>query len=331
MNLRRILVVEGAAKTIGDIPHEVAEAASALGYLEGLQRVVGEYKPAAAKRQPVDGVNTSDESMTAFRLFAAAMIEGSRSATFATVRALYLHDAASGMAKQNGNQPDLQVRLNRSALGILEEVPSNERVDDWWTVYEKVYVGLSEAGHIAFDETTYRAVLNSMASNGSKDTAGRRAFLAEWLVGQGRSVEAVEVLNPVEADTCSAPNQVERARGLLVKLRGSTVAPPVVPPQPQVVRRGRGSSRERRLAHRKKGGGTTEGGDGSDEPHPLIRHHVWYNVVGGTFIRTRRDNVVAPTHDYSKRASNRWCFFVCFFCLKMVYCSYYEKTFNFRV
>ncbi len=304
MKLREILVVEGLTRNMGELLSSVVEAVSAIGYLEGMRLVIEEYKPAAAKRQPLDGVNVSEESVRAFRAFSGAMTALAEGCHIPVVQALYLHDAASGLSRGNGNLPDQQVELNRHALLVLGGVSSVLRGDDWWCVYEKVMVGLMEAGHVAFNEDVFRSIIESMKKNHAKDAAGRQAHLAERLAEQDRLDEAIEVLASVEGDTYSAPNQRGYALGLLERYRAVAVT-----------RRGTGTSRERRApSRRKKGSGATKEGD--PEPPPIIRHRAWYGTIGGTFISTRRDNVVVPTHDLLQKSIKLLVLFCLFFLFK---------------
>lgn len=214
--LRRVLDVKGVVKTWAEVPLKVQEMAADCGYLEGMQNVICRYKPAAALRQLVDEVNVNSESVRRFREFACYSIVFSANLELdVPVKAVLLHHAASGYARRNGNKPNEQFVMNLTALNLLETVPSDFRDDDWLVVWEKVSVGLMEAGHKRFDEAVYLKIVESMTRNCSSNTAGRREFLARWYVQQRRFEKAIEVLVPVREDDYSAPNQRDRAVAFL--------------------------------------------------------------------------------------------------------------------
>ncbi len=219
MKLREILVAEGAAKTTDELSNDVIVAAQRLGYFDGLWLVVAEYKKAAAMRRAVEGVNESGESVGLFVRFATKSRDLAANLDMnPVVRALLLHNAACALSKYNGNRSGDQKFYNAQAKGVLSLVDETLRNDDWQCVHEKVMIGLYEAGHLPFIEERYRAVLENMSTNGSKDTAGRRHFLARKLVEQGRFIDAKDVLVPVTTDTTSAPNQVKQAVELLAEV-----------------------------------------------------------------------------------------------------------------
>lgn len=217
--LRRLLVVEGLSKTWAEVLPEDQEVATDCGYLEGLQNVVCRYKPAAALCQLTGEQNANTESVRRFKEFANySLVFSTNLELDVPVKALLVHNAASGYARGNGNKPGEQWALNLMALNLLETVPAHLRDDDWSFVWEKVSVGLMEAGHTTFNEEVYLRVIESMTDNRSKDTAGRRYFLAHRYNQQMRFAGAINMLVSVREDDYSAPNQRERALSLLDKM-----------------------------------------------------------------------------------------------------------------
>lgn len=222
ITLRELIQAEGAAKTLDELSSEVVVAAEACGYSEGMTLVITRYKPYAARRYSAknfgqNNENLDPQSVQDFRWLAGSFEEtASLHDGKPVIKALHLHNAASCTAKVNGNVPEEQKRYNLEALRILQSVPEADRNDDWQVVYEKIYFGLTEAGHIPFDQAQCEAIINAMPGK-SKDLAGRRAFLAQKWAQAGNLDEAIRVLLPVESDTHSAPNQVESAKKLLEK------------------------------------------------------------------------------------------------------------------
>lgn len=223
ITLRDLIQAEGVTTTTDSIPTEVVEAAERYKYAEGMRLVIQGYKPLAkrrfeAKRFSKNGENLDRESVEGFRelgkMFAVSAILLSRICP--VTEALLLHNAALCMSKGNGNQPERQKVFNLDALAKLESVPEVERDDDWQVVFEKVFFGLSEAGHIEFDAIRYEATIKAMPAN-STDLASRRTFLARKWVQAGNLDEAIRVLLPVGSDVYSAPSQIESAKKLLEK------------------------------------------------------------------------------------------------------------------
>lgn len=218
--LRHVLRVEGVAQTWQEVPREICQDALDIGYEAGLSLVINMYKPAAKERVAPAGENTNERSVVKFRAFARACEALAADATRPTVaRALLLHDAASALSRMNGNTPFMQKIHNLNAMELLESIPPQHRDDDWWCVWEKVVVGLMENGHKDFDPALYEDVIESMEAHHSKDTAGRRAYMARWHEQQGDLARAIAVLEPVERDGYSAPNQRDLAITLLAELR----------------------------------------------------------------------------------------------------------------
>lgn len=211
ITLRQILAAEGTYSSCSEIPSDILHAAYLKEYEDGLSAVVAVYKTAARLRKKVDGLNFNPDSVAMFRTFARSCENIPHEDMSAVVCALYVHNAASAFANGNGNLPQRQRELNEEALGILNLVLADQRDDDWAVVWEKVVVGLMEAGHMEFDEEKYRQLIASMERGRSKDTAGRKLFYAKWLAKNGRGMEAIDLLTPVRNDTFSAPNQVKEA------------------------------------------------------------------------------------------------------------------------
>ena len=231
-----VLRWEGQAKFAEDIPWEVQDKARELGYADGLQDVIKKYKAAARLRQMDGGVNINAESKQMFLEFAETQV-GRSNVMFRhlpAIRALFAHNGASALAKQNANWPDEQEALNLEARKILEKVPPNSARDvTWWAVYCKVMVGLVENGSVPFKECDYLLILSQMTEHRAKDTAGRREWLARRYVGESRRDEAIEILTPVCADDYSAPNQRERAMVLLREIAPDRIEPDFTPTDPK--------------------------------------------------------------------------------------------------
>lgn len=233
-NLVSLLQIEGAATDQEDLDARLKEAgrltayAIMSGYYDAMLAVVELYKPARAKRELVDGVNVNEESVAAFRACADRFFEiiDQMPIVPSIVKALVMHNAASCLAAGNGNKPGDQAVLNESALTTLHAVwggdPSVRDSADWHAVYAKVGSGLYEHGARIFDETVYRGLIDTMERIGSKDAAGRRLFLAKWLMSQGRIKDAIMAVHPVtEDDYVSAQNQIAEARAYLDQLMQS--------------------------------------------------------------------------------------------------------------
>jgi len=300
VTLRDLIQAEGAAKSLDELSPEVVVAAKACGYDEAMRLVVKDYKSAAKRRNEANDFGPNRENLDIvsgmeFRRLSKSFGIGAllRSGVGPIpVRALYLHNAASCMAKGNGNRPERQAELNREALKLLESVPEADRDDDWRAVFEKVYFGLSEAGHITFDADRFEATIKGMPEN-SKDKAGRLAFLAEKLAEAGDLVEAIEILEPTTEDRFSAPNQVERAQKLLAQYRQQKATAVNICTV-------RGTTRE----HRAESAKDKTGDKDSSEDHHPIRLRDRCGVVGGMFLKHLKEGtVVAPTYNTFKRAS----------------------------
>lgn len=208
MGLREIIVWEGKASSMLDIPVEVLKEAQGLGYLTGLTAVLDLYKPGAKLRKKEGDINVNPTSLRFFHCFVEASELLAELATSPVVQALLLHGGASGSSAGNGNtgrQPSLNIRARQ----ILLDVPKSEQSDDWWCVYEKVSVGLFESGAIEFDEAEFLRIIESMHNGRSKDTAGRRVFLARRYISESRWDDALALLEVGILDDYSAPNQKE--------------------------------------------------------------------------------------------------------------------------
>ena len=228
INLREILQWQAKIPAKGEIPAEVLW--SNQWYASTFIWVIGWYKLAATKREMKDGANVNPESLDMFQQFAlrgemegAMLAAANRDWVPAAIAALVWHDAASGWASHNGGQPRRQMRLNRKALRLLEQVPESERDDDWACVWEKVTVGLNESPMGKFDPRLQLRIIASMSGR-SKDEAGRREFLARHYLVQHQVDEAIFILTPVENDSTSDPTQKQRALTLLHQLQGKQPA-----------------------------------------------------------------------------------------------------------
>lgn len=193
------------------------------GVYKGLEAVITLYKPAAQARV-VDGVNVNKTSVSMFQECADMLIKIAEKLPDGPFKAWMLHDAASCLARHNGNKPDDQEKFNRAAvemlLGYNEMEQGNVFEDpDWRVVYAKAAAGLYEMGAHTFVEGPYRKLIAMLEVDGSKDGAGRRMHLAMWLVVMGRLEDAIEALRPV-ADPAyeGAPNQIREARAYLSQL-----------------------------------------------------------------------------------------------------------------
>ncbi|SRR3989339_1411817 len=220
--LRWLIQQEGALQKFVYASPEVLTVSAVLGYQEGLNLVLDLYKPAGKCRKVVNGLNVHAGSLQYYISFIQACEDATSRVTNPVIKALLLHNAGSASAPHSGNT-GRQVELNRRAYGILHGFPELEQDDDWWAVYEKVAVGLYESGAISFDEADYRKIIASMTGR-SKDEAGRRRFLADWLDERGRHDEALVVLNPVKTDITSDPTQINLALELLKKLTPGIMA-----------------------------------------------------------------------------------------------------------
>ncbi len=231
-NLASLLVIEGQATDEGDLNVRLKQAgldeySIDCGCSAAMVAVVRHYKPAAALRQlDEQGMNTSVASVHRFQFCSRLLMDMVSRVGNSVVKALIVHNAASCMSISNGCMPRAQRGLNNSALSILDSVargPGYEHGEVNWTiVWAKVSAGLYEAGHMDMHEMSYMAVTDMMEVVQSKDTAGRRLFLAKWLMSQGRQYDAIKALEPVEAEGyVSAPNQISAALGYLAELRGT--------------------------------------------------------------------------------------------------------------
>lgn len=229
-NLASLLIIEGEATDQSDLDLRLGSAglytfAIDVGYYDAMVAVINRYKPAARMRQlNPEGFNLSGESVAAFAAACTHFLElHARIQDPSVVKALILHNAASCLGVGNGNDLESQNRMNHMALEMLETLsrqPGFELGDpDWTIVQAKVNVGLYESGGHPFHEIGYRACIDMMEVLDSKDAAGRRLFLAKWLMHQGRNHDAIEALRPVSADDyVSAPNQLAAARAYLAQL-----------------------------------------------------------------------------------------------------------------
>lgn len=221
--LRWLIQQEGALQEFSDVSPEVLVVSARFGYQEGLYLVLDMYKPAGRCRQAPSGVNLNAGSLQGFGSFIQACEDAVSRTTNPVIQALLLHNAGSASAPHNGNTRR-QVEFNFSANLVLDAIPEASRDDDWQCVWEKVMVALYENDAVQFVEFDYRKILDSMWLHGSKDTAGRREFLAKWLDQRGWRDEALEVLKLVEADATSDPTQRSRALELLKKLTPGIIA-----------------------------------------------------------------------------------------------------------
>jgi len=198
-----------------------------IDYHHAMRVVVGCCKPARALRSlGPDGINTNEESVAAFRQCAERLLDIADKMDDDVVKALVLHGAATCYARGNGNKPEDQLILNRTAqttlLGLSARHQGLAESGDWRTVYAKVLVDLYEQDVRTFVEGPYRRLIHMMECDGSKDAAGRRLFLARWLADAGRREDAIAALEPVEdPDYRSVPDQIEEVLRYLAELRAS--------------------------------------------------------------------------------------------------------------
>ena len=216
--LARILVYEGAVNSVEEFDAALVAAgldveAINRGYRDVVALVVGldGYKAAAKLAKREGGVNQVPESVAMFRKFSEHSSALGDDLTWPVItRALAIHNAASGLARQNGNEPDQQLRLNQKSVALLETIPEADRDGDWWECFRKPWVGLVEAGHVEFDLFMYLRCTMEMIRNGSKDAPGR----LEWIIPRlNRDMSALVEL--VLDQELGAPNQRERLAVLL--------------------------------------------------------------------------------------------------------------------
>ena len=242
LSLREILALEGQTKVDG--LKDALVLLEGHPYSSGFSGVVVIYKGAAGQRRFEDGHNVSEESIRLFDAFVVMMEQniidlgysvseedgGDDESDLVTlippddnrirvVAALIAHNCASASSVVNGDDVEYQKESNLWALEELDEIPKEDRDDDWHVVHEKVLAGLYEAKHIEWNEEGYNDLLRSMREHHSKDAAGRATYLARKYVDGGRVEEAIEVLELVEEDAWSAPNQKDAAINLLTHLR----------------------------------------------------------------------------------------------------------------
>ncbi|MCB9798233.1 hypothetical protein H6758_00740 [Candidatus Nomurabacteria bacterium] len=211
--LVRALVMEGECSSQGELERRLGEDgllpwARDTGVLVTCSLVVHSYKSAVRMRQVANGKNNSPASVAAFRDFSRQAIANAEQHTEEWpiwVRALSIHNAASGLAAWNGGDTDRQLELNLRASEMLDGVPAADRDGNWCEAARKPKIGLYEAGHIEWNLFEFMSLTLGMAKNGCKDVPGRIAFLLQRFNGDMHALVRMIIENKV-----GAPNQLER-------------------------------------------------------------------------------------------------------------------------
>lgn len=217
--LVRALLIEGAATTEEELMTSLSLSgllgwAEASGIVVTTTLVVAKYKPAAAIRNVEDGVNVNEESLAAFRQFSQeALRNGLSGKLWLIASALSIHNAASGLATWNGNEPVRQRELNERAVAMLKTVPEDRRDGNWWEAYRKPMVGLYEGGHVPWNPFDYMRITRRMVETGCKDAGGRVAFLLQKFGG-----DMSQMVQAILDHEIGAQNQRDRLARMIIHL-----------------------------------------------------------------------------------------------------------------